>query len=148
MSIRILLVEDFEPWRRFVCSMVGKDPAMEIICEVSDGLVAVDKASELKPDLILLDIGLPSLNGLEAARQISKISPKSKILFVSQESSPTVVQEAMRIGSGFIVKTKAFTELLPAISAVMLGKQFLSRSLNYHTFKNATDAPLLTGVEW
>jgi DNA-binding NarL/FixJ family response regulator len=148
MSIRILLVEDFEPWRRFVCSMVEKELALEIVGEVSDGLVAVDKASELKPDLILLDIGLPRLNGLEAARQISKISPKPKILFVSQESSPTIVQEAMRIGSGFIVKTKAFTELLPAISAVMLGKRFLSRSLNCHTFKTAADAPLLTGVEW
>ena len=78
MSIRILLVEDFEPWRRFVCSMVEKEPEMRIICEVSDGLVAVDKARELKPDLILLDIGLPSLNGLEVARQTSKAVPETK----------------------------------------------------------------------
>jgi len=62
--IRSLLIDDFELWRRFVCSMVQKKPELKIICEVSDGLAAVHKANELKPNLILLDIGLPKLNGI------------------------------------------------------------------------------------
>jgi len=80
-------VEDFEPWRRFISLMVEQEPQLRIICEVSDGLEAVLKAKELQPDLILLDIGLPRLNGIDAARQIHRSSPKSKILFLSQESS-------------------------------------------------------------
>jgi DNA-binding NarL/FixJ family response regulator len=88
VSVRILVVEDFEPWRRFISSMLGTEPHLHIICEVSDGLEAVQKAKELKPDLILLDIGLPMLNGIDAARQIRSFAPKSKILFLSVESSP------------------------------------------------------------
>ena len=83
-SVRVLVVEDFEPFRRFVCSTVGDSSELQVICEVSDGLEAVQKAKELQPDLILLDIGLPNLNGIAAARQIRKLSPQSKILFVSR----------------------------------------------------------------
>jgi DNA-binding NarL/FixJ family response regulator len=146
MSTRIMLVDDFEPWRRFICSMVGKQSNLQIICEASDGLVAVHKASELKPDLILLDIGLPKLNGIDAARQIRKIAPKSKILFLSQESSADAVREALGIGAGFIVKADAYTELLSGTEAVILGKQFLSSSLERHTFSEATDASRLAGL--
>ena len=96
--VRILVVEDYEPFRRFVCSTLGKTPELQIIGEASDGLEAVQKAEELQPDLILLDIGLPTLNGIEAARRIRKLSPESKILFVSQESSADVVQEALSVG--------------------------------------------------
>jgi DNA-binding NarL/FixJ family response regulator len=91
---RVLVVEDYEPFRRFVCSTLAKRPGMQIIGEAADGLEAVEKAEELQPDFIVLDIGLPTLNGVEAARRIRKLSPKSKILFVSQESSADVVQEA------------------------------------------------------
>ena len=104
--VRVLVVEDYEPFRRFVCSTLGKRPELQVIGEASDGLEAVQKAEELQPDLILLDVGLPSLSGIEAARRIRKLSPKSKILFVSQESSADVVQEALRIGAlGYVAKT-------------------------------------------
>ena len=97
-TIRVLVVDDYEPFRRLVCSMVGEKPALQIVGEASDGLEAVRRAQELKPDLVLLDIGLPELNGIEAARRIRKLSPESKILFVSQESSPDVLREALSFG--------------------------------------------------
>jgi Response regulator containing a CheY-like receiver domain and an HTH DNA-binding domain len=89
---RVLIVEDFLASRRFICSTLGESLDLRVIAEVADGLEAVQKAAELKPDLILLDIGLPTINGIEAARQIRKVSPESKIVFVSQESSPDVVE--------------------------------------------------------
>src|SRR5580693_4119390 len=124
-SVRVLVVEDFEPFRRFVCSRVGDSSELQVICEVSDGLEAVQKAEELHPDLILLDIGLPNLNGIEAARRIRKLSPQSKILFVSQESSADVVHEAFSLGArGYVVKIQAGSELLAAVETVLQGKQF------------------------
>ena len=76
--MRVLVVEDNEPFRRFVCATLRTKPELQIVCEVSDGLEAVQKAEELQPALIVLDIGLPGLNGIEAARRIRKISPNSK----------------------------------------------------------------------
>ena len=112
-SSRVLVVEDFEPFRRLICSTLRERPEFQIIEEVTDGLEAVQKAEELQPDLIILDIGLPSLNGMDAARRIRKLSPKSKILFMSQESSADVVQEALVLGAlGYVVKAHAGSELL------------------------------------
>jgi DNA-binding NarL/FixJ family response regulator len=125
-SVRVLVVEDFEPFRQFVCSMLGEGSELQVICEVSDGLEAVQKAEELQPDLILLDIGLPRLNGIEAARRIRKLSPRSKILFLSQESSADVVNEALKVGTGYVVKTHAGGELLEVIEAMRSGGRFVS----------------------
>src|SRR5271169_136821 len=120
-SVRVLVVEDFVPFRQFVCSTLGKMPGLQVVGEVSDGLEAVQKALELKPDLILLDIGMPGMNGIEAARQIRKLVPESKIIFLSQESSQDVVQEALSAGaSGYVIKSMAGNELLPAVEAVFL----------------------------
>lgn len=100
---------------------------MEVVCELSDGLAAVQKAEELKPDLILLDIGLPGLNGIEAGRQIRELVPNAKIIYLTQESSEDVVQEALRLGAlGYVVKTQAGGDLLPAVEAVLQGKQYVS----------------------
>jgi DNA-binding NarL/FixJ family response regulator len=130
-SVRVLVVEDFEPFRRFVRSTVGDSSELQVICEVSDGLEAVQKAEELQPDLILLDIGLPSLNGIEAARQIRKLSPQSKILFVSQESSADVIEEALSFGAmGYVIKAHAGSELLVAMEAVREGRHFVSSGLS------------------
>jgi DNA-binding NarL/FixJ family response regulator len=140
MPIRILIVDDSEPWRRFVCSKVRQEPELQIICEATDGPLAVHKAKELKPDLILLDIGLPTLNGVEAARTICKLVPKPKILFLSQESSADVVLEALGIGSAFVLKADARKELIPAIRTVILGNQFLSSTLAGHFFSEVVDS--------
>jgi DNA-binding NarL/FixJ family response regulator len=128
--IRVLVVEDFLPFRRFICSTLEKQPNLQIICEASDGQEAVHKAEELKPDLILLDIGLPTLNGMEAARRILRLAPESKIIFLTRESSAEVVQGALAIGAlGYIVKSTANGNLLAAVDAVLEGKQFVSTGL-------------------
>ena len=128
--IRVLVVEDFDPFRQFICSTLRKRPGLQVICEVSNGLEAVQKAEELKPDLILLDIGLPGLNGIEAARQIRQFATQSKIIFVSQESSPEVVQEALSLGAwGYIVKPRAASDLVVAVEAVLEGRRFVSSGL-------------------
>ena len=132
-SARLLVVEDDEPFRRFVCSTLEKRTELQVVGEVSDGLEAVQKAEELRPDLILLDVGLPTLNGIEAARRIRKLSPQSKILFVSQETSTDVVQEALGLGAmGYVAKTNAGIELLAAVEAVFQGSRFVGASLTGH----------------
>jgi CheY-like chemotaxis protein len=132
-SIGVLLVEDYEPFRRFLRSVLEKRPELRIVGEASDGLEAIQKVEELHPDLTLLDVGLPTLNGLEVARRIRKLSPESKILFVSQETSDDVVQEALRVGAlGYVVKAFAGSELLAAVEAVRLGRRFLSAGLADH----------------
>jgi len=124
-SVRVLVVDDFEGWRRFVRTALRKQREIEIVSEASDGPEAVLKATELHPDLILLDIGLPTLDGIETARQIRKISPTSRILFVSQESCADVVERALGTGAGgYVIKSHAAKELLPAIRSVLEGKPF------------------------
>jgi DNA-binding NarL/FixJ family response regulator len=124
------VVDDYEPFRKFVCSTLCRNAVFQIVGQGSDGPEAVHKAAELQPDLIVLDIGLPTLSGLDAARRIQEISPKSKILFLSQESSADVVQEALGVGAlGYIVKQEAGDELLAALDAFLLGKEFVNRSL-------------------
>jgi DNA-binding NarL/FixJ family response regulator len=126
-TIRILVVDDYEPFRRFVCSTLRKRPTLQIVGEASDGVEAVQKAEELKPDLIILDIGLPTLNGIEVARRIHTFSPRSKVIFVTQESSPDVMQATLNLGVwGYVLKTKAGSDLVAAVEAVLLGKRFVS----------------------
>jgi CheY-like chemotaxis protein len=129
-SARILVVDDYEPFRRFIRSTMEQRLGLRVIGEASDGLEAVQKSEELQPDLIVLDIGLPKLNGIEAARQIRKCSPASKILIVSQESTADIVHEAFSTGVlGYVVKADAGSELLPAVERVLQGRQFISASL-------------------
>lgn len=127
----ILLVDDYEPWRRFIRTMLEKQPRMQVVGETSDGLDAVQKAQELQPELILLDIGLPSIHGLEAARRIRQSAPKSKILFVTENRNREIAQEALASGArGYLLKSAAASELLTAIEAVLQGKQFVSARLS------------------
>jgi len=129
-TVGILVVDDYEPFRRFVCSILEQRSDLHVIGEASDGLEAVRKAEELQPDLIVLDLGLPTLNGIESARRIRKVASESKIIFVSQESSAEVVQEALSSGAqGYVVKTHAGSELLAAVEAVCQGRKYLSRGL-------------------
>jgi len=129
------VVDDFEPFRRFISSKLQNRPEVQVICELSDGLEAVQKAEELQPDLILLDIGLPKLNGIEAARRIANLAPQTKILFLSQYFSVDVVQKAFSTGAmGYVVKMDAGRELLTAVNAVLRGEKFVGSRFAGHNF--------------
>jgi len=126
---KILVVEDFERLRRLIVSTL-QDRGEFQVTEASDGLQAVQTAEEQQPDLILLDIGLPILNGMIVARRVRKLAPTSKILFLSQESSPAVVREALAVGAmGYVYKPRTYSDLLPAIEAALGGKRFVSQGL-------------------
>ncbi|HEX8895361.1 MAG TPA: response regulator transcription factor [Terriglobales bacterium] len=130
---RVLIVDDFEPWRRLVRSMLQHFPEWQIVGEASDGVEAVQKTEELQPDLVLLDIGLPKLNGIDVAKPILSVAPHSKIIFVSVEFCPELVEGALRTGGhGYVVKSDAASDLLTAMSTVMNGQRFVgSRFANY-----------------
>ena len=128
--IRILVVDDFEGWRRQVRLLFQARPQWQVIAEVSDGSEAVQKVADLKPDLIVLDIGLPKLNGIEAARGMRHLSPTSTIVFLSLNNDPDVVRAALSTGAlGYVHKTDVQRDLLPAIEAVLQGRQFVSSSI-------------------
>jgi DNA-binding NarL/FixJ family response regulator len=134
-SIRILITDDYAAWRREVRSLLQARPEWQVISEASDGLEAVQKAQDLKPDIILLDIGLPKLNGIEAAGRIRQVSPSSKIIFLSQNNDLDIVRAALGTGAlGYIRKTDAGSELLPTVDAVLRGKQFVSSSFKGREF--------------
>ena len=115
----ILVVEDFERFRQFLVSTLQRNGRFQVI-EASNGLEALQKAEEQRPDLVLLDIGLPNLNGIEVARRLRKLAVPPKIIFVSQESSPEVVREALNLGAlGYVHKVRAGSDLLPAIEGAL-----------------------------
>jgi len=124
---RILLVDDFQPFRTFVTSLFGGN--RYVFYEASDGLEAVAKAQELQPDLILLDIHLPKLNGLEVARRLRELAPSSKIVFFTLDSS-AVMQEALSLGAGYVAKMQAGADLPAALTAVLQGERFISSGLD------------------
>lgn len=129
----IVLVDDYEPWLRFERLTILGQEDLQIVGEAGDGDEAIQKCQELKPDMILLDISLPTLNGIDAARKIAQVAPNSKIIFVSENRSPDVAEEALTTGAvGFVIKSDAARELLPAIKAVLEGKRFISASLAGH----------------
>ena len=120
------MVDDFAPWRHFVIAKLLENRNLRIIGVASDGLEAIQKAGELQPDLILLDIGLPKVTGMVAARHIRNVSPKSKILFLSQELDLDVALAALSDGHGYVVKSDANNELFAAVEAIMQGEKFVS----------------------
>jgi DNA-binding NarL/FixJ family response regulator len=130
-SVRVLIVDDYAPFRHFLCSRLEGLPLLQLIGEAEDGVGAVRKAQELLPDLVLMDIGLSGLNGIQAARKIRELIPATKILFVSENRSKEIAQEALRSGAdGYVVKSDAANELLPAVDSVMRGITFISASLS------------------
>ena len=130
LATRVLVADDYEPLRRFVSSTLERLPQLKLICEASDGLEALQKALELQPEMIVLDINLPKLNGFEVARRVREHIPPLKIIFFSEDRSFDVAGDALRLGAyGYIVKSDAGRDLVPALEAVLRGEQFVSSSL-------------------
>lgn len=129
-SIQVLLVDDHEIARRSIRSVLSKEANLDVVCETADGEEAVKKAAELHPTIILLDISLPGISGIQAARQIRVVSPDSRIIFLSQHDSIQTAKDALSVGAhGYVVKSDAGLDLLTAIKAVCEGQAFVSRTL-------------------
>jgi DNA-binding NarL/FixJ family response regulator len=126
--VRILLVDDFEPCRTLVSLILQDQPGYHIVGEAADGLEALEQTAELYPDLVVLDMGLPGLNGIEVAREIRNCSPGSIILFLTGNHDPEVARQALYAGArGFVHKFDVVAELAAAAHAVLSGKRFVSR---------------------
>ena len=131
MPLRILVVEDHAPYRQLICMALQERAEFETI-EAADGWEALRKAEELQPEVILLDINLPMMHGFDVAKQIVRLAPHARLLFMSQESSLDIVREALSLGArGYIQKVSAAADLLPAIDAVLAGQRFVSRSVGF-----------------
>ena len=132
---RVLVVDDAECWRLFVSCMLQAEPTLEIVFQASDGLNAVQAAERLQPTVVLLDIGLPGLDGIQAGGRIRKVAPHAKIVFVSMERDPDIVEVAWQLGAwGYVLKCDAVRDLATAIHTVVRGEKFLSRSLAGYRF--------------
>lgn len=128
-KVTILVSEDNELWRHFIRQTLRKEPSFEIICETVDGMQAVLMAEQHQPTTAVLDIGLPRLNGLDAARSIRKLAPNTNIVFLSEQRDLEVVKAALAIGSGYVLKSDAGDDLVAAIHSVFRGERVLSRQL-------------------
>jgi DNA-binding NarL/FixJ family response regulator len=127
-TIRILVTDDYAPWRRHVCNMLECQPKLEVVGEASTGLEAVQKATELEPDVILLDISLPDLNGIEVASRILENVPRSKVIFLSQQNDEDLVRATLDAGAaGFLLKTARSVELLSAVEAAVRGDTYVTQ---------------------
>ena len=122
-TLRVLVVDDFEKWREYLCATIQETPGLQVVAEAADGLEAIQKAQELRPDLILLDISLPHLSGIEVAQRLSKLCPESKIIFVTENRSAEIREEGFRAGgSALVIKSDSASELIAAIRAVLKRK--------------------------
>jgi DNA-binding NarL/FixJ family response regulator len=131
------VVDDFVPWRNYLVVKLGENAALQVVGYASDGAEAVLKAAELHPDLILMDVNLPELSGIQAAARIRWVSPESKILFLSQILDFDVALAALDSGGlGYVVKSEAENELLTAVETVMSGKRFVSALLANRVIEN------------
>ena len=129
------MVDDYEPWCRHVDATIRNHPHWQVAAQASDGFDAIAKVRDLRPDLILLDIGLPGINGLDAARQILTFDAGARILFVSEQRSWDIVRAAMRTGArGYIPKGDAGLDLIPAMDAIIDGRRVVSAGVLEQAF--------------
>lgn len=137
VPVRVLVVDDVEDWRKSICLLLKEDPMIEIVGEASDGVRAVQMAQEMQPTVILLDISLPRLDGIQVAGWMRKLSPNSKIIFVSQQIDVDVVHAVMEIGaSGFVLKSDIVESLISAIRAAIRDEKFMSSKLVHYLSRN------------
>ena len=125
--LRILIADDHEVARKGIRSLLGDHAGWEVCGEARDGREAVEYASTMRPDIFLLDIGMPNLNGLDAARQILGMTPKARILILTVHDSEQVVREVLAAGArGFLLKSDAGRDLVAAVEALQYGRTFFT----------------------
>jgi len=129
-GLTVLIADDKASFRRAVSSILADLPDLKLLAEAADGAEAIAKAAELNPDLVLLDISLPGIHGVEAAYRIRELVPHTRILFLTQYDSPDFVQAALRSGAeGYVLKVDAGSELLQAAKATLRGEQYISSGI-------------------
>lgn len=127
MALRIFIADDHEVVRKGLISLLEAQPDWQVCGEAGDGREAIEKAAELKPDVLILDIGMPGLNGLEATRQILKVNPNAKILILTLHDSDSVVREVLNAGArGFLLKSDAARDLVAAVEALRRDKTYFT----------------------
>ena len=146
-TAKVLVVDDYAPWMHFVSVALALKPEIKIVGEAPDGLTAIQKVMELEPDVVVLDIGLPDISGIQVAKQILEFAPKTRILFLTENTAPEIVRAALLTGAqGYVVKSFAARELMPALEALLLDCYFVSaaaaapRLENGTVFKRLSDA--------
>ena len=141
--VSVLLVDDSSDFRRFIRGLLETKQEFQVVGEAADGLEAVRQTAQLKPDLILLNTALPKLDGMQAAKATLKAAPRSRIVFVTANSSTSLAEKALKIGAkGYVVKSEVAKDLLRAIEVVMSNKQFVSEVIvgyeSLKSFRNET----------
>jgi two-component system, NarL family, response regulator NreC len=127
MAIKVLIADDHQLFREGLVNLISSAPDIEVIGEAKDGMEATKKAKKLKPDLILIDIGMPVMNGIEATRVIKKDDPQIKIIAVSMHSDRQFVKGILEAGAdGYLLKNCTYRQLIDAIQSVVSGKKYLS----------------------
>jgi DNA-binding NarL/FixJ family response regulator len=131
MKLRILLADDHEIVRRGLCSLLQKHEGWEVCGEASDGREAISMAQELKPDVVIVDIGMPHLNGLDTTRQLLQIDPNFKVIVLTITDSDQVIREALNAGArGFVLKSDAARDLVAAVEALQGKRMFFTSRVN------------------
>jgi DNA-binding NarL/FixJ family response regulator len=126
-NVKVLVVDDYAPWRLFVSLALAVKSGVQIVGEAQDGLTAIQKASEIMPDVVILDIGLPDMSGIEVAQRILEMAPKTRIVFLTENTSRDIVRDALLTGAqGYVVKSFAAKDLVPAFEAVLIDCHFVS----------------------
>jgi DNA-binding NarL/FixJ family response regulator len=130
MAARLILCDDHRIFREGLKTLLEKEPGLQVVAEAADGPAAVAAAQQSSPDLVIMDISLPKLNGIEAARRLLAARPETKVIILSMHADRRFVKEALKAGaSAYLLKDSAFDELLTAVAAVLEGKTYLSPAI-------------------
>lgn len=147
MATRILLVDDHEIMREGMCALLRKHAEFDIVGQAADGRMALDMVNELQPDVVIMDIGMPNLNGIEATRQILSQNPEIKIMALSTHSEGTIVAKMIKSGAcGYMLKESAFDELIGGIQMMLTGKVFLCTKISKVVFSDYIN--IITNPKW